>query len=125
MSEKTELDKLLNDAIAQSISLEKRNNRDYILNVTAELINIISGEFNEAMYNGQIINLLEYQDGQQFINRAIMLLEESQALLSENDKKYLAKLTYMKKDLDFKKDPSKIDRDVKGMLCEIKKGFCC
>jgi hypothetical protein len=125
MSEKTELDKLLNDAIAQSISLEKRNNRDYILNVTAELINIISGEFNEAMYNGQIINLLEYQDVQQFINRAIMLLEESQALLSENDKKYLAKLTYMKKDLDFKKDPSKIDRDVKGMLCEIKKGFCC
>jgi hypothetical protein len=31
------------------------------------------------MYNGQIINLLEYQDAQQFIKRAIMLLEKSQA----------------------------------------------
>jgi hypothetical protein len=101
MKEKIELENLLDDAITQSISLEKRNNRDYILNVTAELITIASEEFNEAMYIGQIINLLEYQDGQQVINRAIMLLEESQALLSENDK-YLTKLTYMKKDLDFK-----------------------
>jgi hypothetical protein len=72
---------LLNDALDQSISLEKRNNnRDYILNVTAELITIPSEEYNEAMYNGQIINLLEYHDGQQFIKRAITLLKESQAL---------------------------------------------
>ena len=49
------------------------------------------------MFNGQIINLLEYQDGQQFINRAIMFLEESQAVLSDNDKKYLTKIIEMKK----------------------------
>src|SRR5215204_7203870 len=35
--EKTELEKLLNDALDQSIGEEKRNSRDYILNVTAEL----------------------------------------------------------------------------------------
>ena len=126
MKEKAELVNLLNDALDQSISLEKRNNRDYILNVTAELITIASEEFNEAMYNGQIINLLEYQDGQQFIKRAIMLLEESQALLlSDNDKKYIDKIREMKKDMDLKRDPSKVDSDVKDMLCEIKKGFYC
>ena len=38
--EKGELEKLLSNAIDQSISLEKRTNRDYILNVTAELITI-------------------------------------------------------------------------------------
>ena len=123
--EKLELEKLLNDALDQSISLEKRTNRDYMLNVTAELINIASEEFNEAMFNGQIINLLEYQDGQQFIKRAIMLLEESQAFLSDNDKKYLTQIIEMKKDLDLKSDPSEIDRKVKDMLCEIKKGFYC
>ena len=64
---------MLSDALDQSISLEKRNNRDYILNVTAELITITSEEFNEAMFNGQIINLLEYQDGQQFIKRTMAL----------------------------------------------------
>jgi hypothetical protein len=126
MKEKAELVNLLNDALDQSISLEKRNNRDYILNVTAELITIASEEFNEAMYNGQIINLLEYQDGQQFIKRAIMLLEESQALLlSDNDKKYIDKIREMEKDMDLKRDPSKVDSDVKDMLCEIKKGFYC
>src|SRR5918993_1883870 len=123
--EKTELEKLLNDALDQSIDVEKRTNRDHILNVTAELISIASEEFNEAMFNGQIINLLEYQDGQQFIKRAIMLLEESQAFLSDNDKKYLTQIIEMKKDLDLKSDPSEIDRNVKDMLCEIKKGFYC
>ena len=116
MKEKAELENLLNDALDQSISLEKRNNRDYILNVTAELITIASEEFNEAMYNGQIINLLEYQDGQQFIKRAIMLLEESQALLlSDNDKKYIDKIREMEKDMDLKRDPSKVDIDVKDV----------
>ena len=124
--EKAKLENLLNDALDQSISLEKRNNRDYILNVTAELITIASEEFNEAMYNGQIINLLEYQDGQQFIKRAIMLLEESQALLlSENDKKYIDKIREMEKDMDLKRDPSDVDMNVKDMICEIKKGFYC
>jgi hypothetical protein len=51
---------LLNDALDQSIDVEKRTNRDHILNVTEELISIASEEFNEAMFNGQIINLLEY-----------------------------------------------------------------
>jgi hypothetical protein len=125
MNEKTELDALLEDAIAQSITLEKRNSRDYILNVTAELIIIASEEFNEAMYNGQIINLLEYQDGQQFIKRAIMLLEESQTLLSKNNKKYIDEIGEIEKDIELKQDPSKIDREIKDMLCEIKKGVYC
>lgn len=125
MNEKAELENLLNDALDQSISLEKRTNRDYVLNVTAELITIASEEFNEAMNNGQIINLLEYQDGQQFIKRAIMLLEESQVFLSDNDKKYIDKIREMEKDMDLKRDPSKVDSDVKDMLCEIKKGFYC
>lgn len=122
---KVELENLLDEAVDQSISLEKRNNQDYILNVTAELITIASEEYNEAMYNGQIINLLEYQDGQQFINRAIMLLEESQELLSENDKKYIDRIKEIEKDIGLKRDPSKIDREVKEMLCEIKKGLYC
>jgi RNase P subunit RPR2 len=78
------------------------------------------------MYNGQIINLLEYQDGQQFIKRAITLLEESQALLSsENDKEYIDKIREIEKNIDLKKDPSEMDRDVKDMICEIKKGIYC
>ena len=123
--EKAELEKLLNDALDQSIDIEKRTNRDYILNVTAELINIASEEFNEAMFNGKIINLLEYQDGQQFINRAIMLLEESQPFLINDDKKYLDKLKEIGKDLDLQRDPSGVDMKVKDMICEIKKGFYC
>jgi hypothetical protein len=123
--EKRELEKLLKNALDQSISLEKRTNRDHILNVTADLITIASEEYAEAMSQGKIINLLEYQDGQQFFNRAINLLDKSQAYLSENDKNYFTGLNKLKKGLDSKIDPSEIDMNVKDMLCEIKKGFYC
>lgn len=124
--EKRELEKLLSNALEQSISLEKRTNRDHILNVTADLITIASEEYAESMSQGKIINLLEYQDGQQFFKRAINLLDKSQAYLSENDNKnYLTRIDDMKKGLDSKIDPSEIDMNVKDMLCEIKKGFYC
>ena len=123
--EKKEIEALLNKALNQSIPLEKRNNPGYILNVTAELINTASEEYNEAMYNGKIINLLEYQDGQQFINRIINLLNDSQEFLSNNDKKYFIKIQNLEKDLNLKRDPSEVDREVKDMICEIKKGLYC
>src|SRR6187200_82811 len=124
--EKRELEKLLSNALEQSISLEKRTNRDHILNVTADLITIASEEYAESMSQRKIINLLEYQDGQQFFKRAINLLDKSQAYLSENDNKnYLTRLNKLTKGIDSKIDPSEIDMNVKDMLCEIKKGFYC
>jgi hypothetical protein len=119
--EKRELEKLLSNALDQSISLEKRTNRDHILNVTTELITIASEEYAESMSQGNIINFLEYQDGQQFFQRSISLLNKSQAYLSENDKNYLTGLNKLKKGMDCKIDPSEIDMNVKDMLCEIKK----
>ena len=125
ITEKTQLEKLLNDALEQSITLDTRSKCGYILNVTAELINVASEEYTEAMRDGKIINLLEYQDGQQFFKRAIILLEKSQALFSDNYKKYLTKVIDMKKDLDLKNDPSEIDMNVKEMLREIKNSVNC
>ena len=123
--EKRDLEKLLSNALDQSISLEKRTNRDHILNVTAELITIASEEYAESMSQGNIINFLEYQDGQQFFQRSISLLNKSQAYLSENDKNYLTGLNKLKKGMDSKIDPSEIDMNVKDILCEIKKGLYC
>ncbi len=125
ITEKKELEKLINDGLDQSISLEKRTNRDYILNVTAELITIASEEYTESMRQGKIINLLEYQDGQQFFKRAIILLNKSQPYLSDNDKNYITGLNKLEKGMDSKIDPSEIDMNVKDMLCQIKKGFYC
>ena len=125
ITEKKELEKLINDGLDQSISLEKRTNRDYILNVTAELITIASEEYTESMSQGKIINLLEYQDGQQFFKRAIILLNKSQPYLSDNDKNYITGLNKLEKGMDSKIDPSEIDMKVKDMLCQIKKGFYC
>jgi len=125
ITEKKELEKFINDGLDQSISLEKRTNRDYILNVTAELITIASEEYTESMSQGKIINLLEYQDGQQFFKRAIILLNKSQPYLSDNDKNYITGLNKLEKGMDSKIDPSEIDMNVKDMLCQIKKGFYC
>ncbi|HEX2487399.1 MAG TPA: hypothetical protein VHJ57_02310, partial [Nitrososphaeraceae archaeon] len=123
--EKMELEKFLNNALDKTISLEKRTNRDHILNVTADLITIASEEYTESMSQGKIINFLEYQDGQQFFKRALILLNTSQTYLSDNDKNYLTEVKELQKGMNSKIDPSEIDMNVKDILCEIKQSFYC
>jgi hypothetical protein len=123
--EKMELEKFLNNALDKTIPLEKRTNRDHILNVTADLITIASEEYTESMRQGKIINFLEYQDGQQFFKRAIILLNTSQTYLSDNDKNYLTEVKELQKGMNSKIDPSEIDMNVKDILCEIKQSFYC
>jgi hypothetical protein len=120
-----ELEKFLNNALDKTISLEKRTNRDHILNVTADLITIASEEYTESMSQGKIINFLEYQDGQQFFKRALILLNTSQTYLSDNDKNYLTEVKELQKGMNSKIDPSEIDMNVKDILCEIKQSFYC
>jgi hypothetical protein len=123
--EKMELEKFLNNPLDKTISLEKRTNRDHILNVTADLITIASEEYTESMSQGKIINFLEYQDGQQFFKRALILLNTSQTYLSDNDKNYLTEVKELQKGMNSKIDPSEIDMNVKDILCEIKQSFYC
>ena len=124
ISEKTKLTKILEKSLKQSIPAEKMTNSGYILNVTAELINSAEDEYTESISEGKIVNLLEYQDAQQFFKRAVILLENFNPL-NENEKQILAKIKQLQNDVDSKRDSSYVNSDVRDLICEIKGSFYC
>jgi hypothetical protein len=61
---------LLNQTIQQVIPIETISNSTFKLGVVSDLLSIAGTEYSEAVENGTITEMVEYQDGQAFITRA-------------------------------------------------------
>ena len=77
---------LLNQTIEKVIPTETRNNNNTAFNlmVIADLLSIAGSEYKEAVENGTIKELVEYQDAQGFVSRARSVFEQSSSLLSSS-----------------------------------------
>ena len=77
---------LLNQTIEKVIPTETRNNNNTAFNlmVIADLLSIAGSEYKEAVENGTIKELVEYQDAQGFVSRARFVFEQSSSLLSSS-----------------------------------------
>ena len=77
---------LLNQTIEKVIPTETRNNNNTAFNlmVIADLLSITGSEYKEAVENGTIKELVEYQDAQGFVSRALSGFEQSSSLLSSS-----------------------------------------
>ena len=61
---------LLNQTVQQVIPNEIANNNTFKLGVVSDLLSIAGVEYGEAVENGTITEIVEYQDGQAFVSRA-------------------------------------------------------
>jgi hypothetical protein len=77
---------LLNQTSEKVIPTETRNNNNTAFNlmVIADLLSIAGSEYKEAVDNGTIKELVEYQDAQGFVSRSRSVFEQSSSLLSSS-----------------------------------------
>jgi hypothetical protein len=70
---------LLNQTIEKVIPMENRNNNntEFNLMVVADLLSIAESEYKEAVENGTIKEIVEYQDAQGFVSRAQSVFEQT------------------------------------------------
>src|ERR687897_1405341 len=61
---------LLNQTLQQVIPIGTADNSTFRLGIVADLLSIAGVEYGEAVENGSIKEIVEYQDGQAFISRA-------------------------------------------------------
>jgi hypothetical protein len=61
---------LLNQTLQQVIPIGTADNSTFRLGVVADLLSIAGVEYGEAVENGTIKEIVEYQDGQAFVSRA-------------------------------------------------------
>ena len=75
----------MNQTLKQVVPVQTGNNSTFGLAVVADLLSIASEEYGEAIENGKIKEIVEYQDGQAFVSRAqdLMVQESSTGLLQE------------------------------------------
>jgi hypothetical protein len=70
---------LLNQTVEIVIPIENRNNNNTAFNlmVVANLLPVVETEYKEAVENGTIKEIVEYQDGQGFVSRAQSVFEQT------------------------------------------------
>lgn len=61
---------LLNQTLQQVIPIGTADNSTFRLGVVADLLSIAGVEYGEAVENGTVKEIVEYQDGQAFVSRA-------------------------------------------------------
>ena len=66
---------LLNQTIEKVVPVKNRNNSTFNLIVVADLLPIAESEYKEAVENGTVKEIVEYQDAQGFVSRAQSVFE--------------------------------------------------
>jgi hypothetical protein len=74
---------LLNDTVGKVIPAQEMNNSAFNLMVVGNLLSVANNEYKEAIENGQLKEIVEYQDGEAFVSRASSIFNESSSLIPQ------------------------------------------
>jgi hypothetical protein len=116
---------LVNQTVKQVVPVETANNSTFGLAVVADLLSIASEEYGEAVENGTIKEIVEYQDGQAFVSRAQdLMVQTSTGLLQEKTPKN-QETNKLFSDLNTaiqnKSSPELVDTSIRAIIHKISK----
>jgi hypothetical protein len=117
---------LVNQTVKLVVPIQTGNNSTFALAVVADLLSIASEEYGEAVENGTIKEIVEYQDGQAFVSRAqdLMMQTSSTGLLQEQtlDIQETNKLfSDLNTAIKNKSSPELVDTSIRAIIREISK----
>lgn len=83
MTKALDINGLLNDTVGKVIPAQEITDSAFNLMVVGNLLSVADNEYKEAIENGQLKEIVEYQDGQAFISRASSIFNESFPLIPQ------------------------------------------
>jgi hypothetical protein len=83
MTKALDINRLLNDTVGKVIPAQEITDSTFNLMVVGNLLSVADNEYKEAIENGQLKEIVEYQDGQAFISRASSIFNESSLLIPQ------------------------------------------
>jgi hypothetical protein len=115
---------LVNQTVKQVIPVQTANNSTFALAVVSDLLSIASAEYGEAVENGTIKEIVEYQDGQAFVSRAqdLMIQTLSTGLLQQKslDIQEINKLfSDLNNVIQNKSGPEVVDTSIRAIIQQI------
>jgi hypothetical protein len=114
---------ILNQTVQQIIPVETANNSTFRLGVVSDLLSIAGVEYGEAIENGTIKEIVEYQDGQSFVFRAQDVFSQTSPTLPSHLNAEVQEANTFFSDLNGaiqnKSDPEVVDRSIGAIIHEI------
>jgi hypothetical protein len=114
---------ILNQTLQQVIPTEIADNSTFRLGVVSDLLSIAGVEYGEAVENGTIKEMVEYQDGQAFVSRAQDIFSQTSATLPSNLNAEVQETNTFFSDLtgaiQNKSSPEVVDRSIGAIIHEI------
>ena len=121
------INRLVNQTVKQVVPVETVDNSTFGLAVVADLLSIASEEYGEAVENGMIKEIVEYQDGQAFVSRAqdLMVQTSSTGLPPQEQTLEIQETNKLFSDLNTaiqnKSSPEAVDTSIRAIIHEISK----
>jgi predicted regulator of amino acid metabolism with ACT domain len=117
---------LLNQTVEKVVPIENRNNDTVAFNlvIVADLLATAETEYKEAVENGTIKEIVEYQDAQGFVSRAQSIFEQTLPAMKpqelsgniQNVKEFFSELNNT---IDNKSNPEVINTSIRAIMHEI------
>jgi hypothetical protein len=122
-SQSQKINGLLNQTIQQIIPSETADNSTFRLGVVSDLLSIAGVEYGEAVENGTITEIVEYQDGQAFVSQAQDVFSQTAPTLPPDLNAEVQETDQFFSDLNGaiqnKSSPEVADRSVGAIIHEI------
>jgi hypothetical protein len=113
----------LNQTIQRVIPRDALSNSSFNLGVVSDLLSIAETEYGEAVENGTIKEIVEYQDGQAFVSRAQNMFTQATSTLPPEMNPNVEETVQFFSALDIaiqnKSNPDVVDRSVGSIIHEI------
>ena len=114
---------LLNDTFDKVIPSQESNSTNFSLMVVADLLTVAETEYGEAVENGTVTEIVEYQDGQAFISRAQSVFNETSPMIPQEESAEVEEMNGFFSDLKnavhSKADPEVVSNSVRAIIHEI------
>jgi hypothetical protein len=117
------INRVLNQTIQQIIPREAISNSSFNLGVVSDLLSIAATEYGEAVENGTIKEIVEYQDGQAFVSRAQNVFSQASSTLppemNPNVEETVQFFSALNTAIQNKSNPEVVDRSIGALIHEI------
>jgi hypothetical protein len=115
----SQLDNIMQTLIPSS----EINNPAFNASVVARLLHTAGHEYGEAVANGTIIEVIEYQDGQAFIHRAQSIFNSSASSIDPNMAQEIEEVNELFSNLNTavnnRDDPANVETTINGIIHEL------
>jgi hypothetical protein len=114
---------LLNQTVLEVIPNEIASNNTFKLGVVSDLLSIAGVEYGEAVENGMITEIVEYQDGQAFVARAQDVFGQASPLVPQEMNNEVQEtnqfFSSLNNAIQNKSNPEVVDRSIGAIIHEI------